>query len=525
MSATLRDEADFVVVGTGAGGATAARVLAGAGHEVVLLEEGPDLRMAARPREMLPTMRDLFRDMGSVLASGPAPFPVLQGRVVGGSTAINSGIVWRLPEPIRREGAETWGLGDLLDRRGLEETFDRIEAEIHVAPTDEAVLGGNASVLARGAAALGIPGHPTRRNARACVGSGRCLQGCPTGAKQSMDTSYVPRALADGARLHALARVERVRIEGGRAVGVTGWRLDPDRRRPIARLEVRARRAVVLAAGVVHTPLLLLHSGLGGLVGRRFQAHPGTAVVGRFPEPVRMGFGATQAYQVPMFDRGYKIESLSLPPEMLAARLPGTGEVWQRRLAELDHYAQWAVMCRMEAMGRIRRGLGGRPKIRYVPTLRDLERLRDGIALAARMMFAAGATEVYPWMSSRPAVLRDLREVRLLEEGPVTHRDFHLMATHLFGTAVAGADPTRSVVGPDLQSHAVRDLYVMDASVFPTNIGVNPQHSIMGIVFRAAERLANDDAVRPATRPVTGRQPPSPAQPPGDRAQRVHPLR
>ncbi|RMG17762.1 MAG: hypothetical protein D6729_08250 [Deltaproteobacteria bacterium] len=515
----LEDEADFVVVGTGAGGATAARVLAGAGHSVLLLEEGPHLSMDARPREMLPTMRDLFRDMGSTLALGPAPFPVLQGRVVGGSTAINSGIIWRLPEAIRRHWAEAWGLGEVLTEERLTEAFERIEAETHVAPTGEAVLGGNASVLARGAAALGLEGHPTRRNAAGCQGSARCLQGCPTGAKQSMDRSYVPRALRDGARLHALARVERVEIRGGRAVGVTGHRLEPATRRPVAPLRIRARRGVVVSAGVVHTPLILQHSGLKRLVGERFQAHPGTAVVARFPEPVGMGFGATQAYQVPCFERGYKIESLSLPPEMLAARLPGTGAAWQRRLAELDHYAQWAVMCRMEAKGRIRRRLGGGPKIHYAPTQRDLERLRDGIVLAARLFFAAGASEVYPWMSSRPPILRRAEEIRYLEEGPVTHRDFHLMATHLFGTAVAGADPSRSVVGPTLESHSVGGLYVMDASVFPTNIGVNPQHSIMGVVWCAAERLANESAV---ARPLRSRRP-SPARPPADRAQRAHP--
>lgn len=495
----LTDEADFVVIGTGAGGATAARVLAGAGHEVVLLEEGPQLVFANRPRELVDTMREVFRDAGTTLANGKAPFPILQGRVVGGSTAINSGIIWRLPEEIRTDWVRRFGLGELVDESGLDAAFGQLEEELGIADTPEDVMGGNAKVLRAGAEALGLHGVPTKRNAPGCKGAARCLQGCPNRAKQSMDLSYVPRAMKDGARLHPLCRAERVVVQNGRAHSVVGDVLDPDTRAPVGRFEIHARRGVVVGAGVIHTPAILRRSGLRGLVGDRFQAHPGTAVVGRFPESIGMGFGSTQGYQIVRFEDHLKIESLTLPPEMLAARLPGTGAAWQARLAEMDHFAQWAVMVRMEAHGSVRpKGKSG-VDVRFTPTLNDLETARKGVMLAARLMFAAGATEVYPWIGRRPEVLHDASEVDKLAEGDLRHRDFHLLGTHLFGTAVAGADPARSVVGPDLQSHEVGGLYVMDASVFPTNIGVNPQHSIMGVVWRGAERLANETRKPEAT--------------------------
>ena len=489
----LTDEADFVVVGTGAGGATAARILAGAGHEVVLLEEGRRLAMGEQPRELIHAMRHAFRDGGTAVARGPTPFPILQGRVVGGSTAINSGIIWRLPEPVRQDWIAQRGLGDLLDEAGLDDAFSRIEAELNIADTAEDVMGGNAKVLRDGATALGFAGKATARNAPGCKGAGRCLQGCPNRAKQSMDVSYIPRALADGARLHQLARVDRVRMEGGRAVGVVGAVLDPDTRRPVGRLEVRARRGVIVAAGAIHTPAILRRSGVKGLAGEHFMAHPGTAVVARFPGSIGMGHGATQGYQVVFFEKHLKIESLTLPPEMLAARLPGAGVAWQQRLTDLDHYAQWAVMVRMEAKGRIRPRFGG-VDVAYAPTPRDAETARQGVVLATRMMFAAGAVEVYPWIGRRPPILRSMDEVRLLEEGEVAPRDFHLLGTHLFASAGAGADPKTSVVDPNLEVHGTRGLFVMDASALPTNIGVNPQHSIMGVVWRAAERLANREA-------------------------------
>lgn len=488
----IEDEADFVIVGTGAGGATAARVLAGAGLSVLMLEEGPHLETKNRPRELLPAMRQSMRDFGTFTTRGTHPFPILQGRCVGGSTAINSGIIWRLPEDVRRDWIERFGLEELVEQKGLERAFDIIEDELGVVETDEKIQGNNALRMAAAAKALGLPGKAIHRNSRHCEGRGECLQGCAIEARQSMDVSYIPRAMRDGARLHAMCQATKVLIENGRAVGVEGRVLDPETRKNLGRFRVRARRAVIVAASVIWTPVLLRRSGLAGLIGDRLQLHPGSAVVGRFPEPIAMGVGATQAYEIPMRDRGFKIESLTLPPEMLATRLPGAGREWQKMLTELDHYAQWAGLIRMRAHGTVRPAFGQHDAdVRFTPLDRDLRTMKEALTLICRMMFTVGATEVYPGIARLPQVLRSINDVRLIEEADVRQSDLHMMASHLFGTAVAGRDSATSVVGPDLQCHDVRDLYVMDASVFPTNLGVNPQHSIMALVHRASERLAN----------------------------------
>ena len=485
----LEDEADYVIVGTGAGGATAARILAETGRSVVMLEEGPHLRAEDRPTELVEAMAAAVRDFGTQTTAGATPIPLLQGRIVGGSTAINSGIIWRMPEDVRATWVAEHGLGELVDEKGMEAAYERIEDELEIEENAPEILGGNSERMAMAAQALGLPGKPITRNARHCQGRARCLQGCPHEARQSMDVSYVPRALRDGARLHDMCRVEKVLVSDGRAVGVAGHVLDRHTRKKRGRFEVRARVAVLVSAGAIHTPGILWRSGLRWMVGERFQAHPGAAVVGRFPTPVGMGFGATQGYEVPMRDRGYKLESLSLPPEMLAARLPGAGAAWQEKLAELDHYAQWAALIRMRTHGTVRDGWGG-PVVRYEPTADDLAKAQEALALICDMMFTAGATEVYPGLGHVPEVLTDPRQVEDLRRAKLRRGDFHFMASHLFGTACAGADRSRSVVGPDLQSHDVRGLYVMDASIFPTNMGVNPQHSIMTLVWRATERLA-----------------------------------
>lgn len=489
MGARIEDEADFVIVGTGAGGATAARVLSAAGHEVVMVEEGERLRPEDRPAALLDAMRLAVRDMCMQSTESRVPMPILQGRAVGGSTAINSGIVWRLPGDVRDDWRARFGLDSLVDDERIDRVFDRIEDELEIHPTEPAILGRNNELMAAGAEAMGLEGRAIHRNTRGCKGNARCLQGCPEGARQSMDVSYVPRAVEDGARLHTGCRVERVVIRRGRAVAVEG-----------RGFSIRARRAVIVATGVVHTPGLLQASGVRHpSLGRRFSCHPGVAMVGRFEEPVQMGFGAAQGYEIPQRARGFKLEALALPPEMLAARLPGAGAQWQRRLADLGSYAQWCGQIRMQAHGRIRR-VFGRPFITYEPTHEDLLKAREVAVTLGRLMFAAGAVEVFPGVAGFDEIVTDPKRLDALAERPVARADFHLVASHLFGTACASHDPKVGVVDPSLAVRGVDGLYVMDASVFPTNLGVNPQHSIMGVVWQAAEDLAMGAEVSGARR-------------------------
>ncbi len=491
MKRPLEDSADYVIVGTGAGGATAARVLSATGASVIMVEEGPSLAPHERSRGLLDAMGESMRDLATVTTSSPAPLPLLLGRCVGGSTAINSGIIWRLPEAVRAAWASMHGMHELLEPAALERVFGTLETELEVSEVSDDVLGGNGLLMKVASDALGLPGRAMRRNAKRCVGNARCLQGCPEGARQSMDSSYIPRALHQGARLHALCRASRVVLDGTRATCVQGETLDPVTRAVTGRFEMHARRAVIVAASAIYTPLLLWRSGLRRGVGDDYQAHPGAAVVGRFDRQVGMGFGATQAYEVPLPERGVKLESIALPPELLATRLPGAGEEWQRDLRRLDYFAQFCAVVRMGAHGSVRPGLWGGPKVRYEPLPDDLRRLKESVALLVRMMFAAGAVEVYPGVASVPERMTHPEQAELIVADHVRRNDFHLMASHHFATAKVGLDPAHSALSPELQVRGVSGLYVMDASALPTNLGVNPQHTIMAVAWRAAERLAN----------------------------------
>ncbi len=483
---TERLECDFVVVGSGAGGATAAYVLSKAGFHVIVLEEGPRLKSHERPRALLENMRQSMRDAGMQTTTRAHPITVLQGRLVGGSTAINSGIIWRTPDDVREHWRRERGLEPLAGP-ALDTAFDQVDRELEVTQTQDHILGGNSSRMREAAEQLGLPGKAMHRNAASCQGSAQCLQGCPNRARMSMDVSLIPRSEALGARVLSEHRVTWIQIERGRATGVEGFA----EHAPYRSFHVRARRAVILAAGAVHSPALLLRRGFRGAVGHGFQSHPGSAMIGHFERPIGMSFGATQGYEVPMRKRGYKLESLSLPPELLAARIAGAGKAWKERITALDHYAQWVVQVRMEARGRVRLGFGSRPQITYQPTQNDLLKMREALCLLATMMLRTGATEVHPGIATAPATLRKESEVDTLAQHPIKGTDLHLLASHLFGTCAAGSDPRNSVVDPNLQHHECEGLYVMDGSALPTNLGVNPQHTIMALCWVAAERLAN----------------------------------
>jgi choline dehydrogenase-like flavoprotein len=476
--ADLRLEADAVVVGSGPAGAAAARALAQGGARVIVLEAGPEARPADFVASGFGAMSRLYRGMGATVALGAGLTPLVQGRMVGGSSPINGAICWRLPADVWAGwAADDPALAEAWPWAGLEALTDEVEAAIGVAPTDPAIAGEKNLLMAKGAAALGLAHRPIRRNVVGCRGLGRCMQGCPGGHKRSADLSLLAEAEAAGAVVWAEVEVSRVRLARGRAVGVEA------RARGGGRVEVRARHAVVLAASAIQTPALLLRSGISaGPVGQGLSGHPGVALAGRFPHAVRAWEGATQGHEVTgLRAEGLKFEALGMDLSLLAARIDGVGADLAQNIAELDRWLEWGAAVRSTARGRVY-ALGGRAVVRWAPTAADVARYRRGLRVMGEMMLAAGAEELSLGVRGWAPRARTVAELARLEaEGPRAAGAYTAVITHLFGTCRAGSDPARSVVRPDLRHHAVAGLYVADSSVFPSNTGVNPQVPIMAL--------------------------------------------
>jgi choline dehydrogenase-like flavoprotein len=482
---------DYVVVGSGAAGAVAAHVLAQSGATVAIVEEGPWVKTRDFGESVGDAFARMFRDAGTQVMQGRAYIPVLQGRCVGGSTVVNSAIAHRVPEDVLDDWAKRFGLGAALDAKVLEPHFAALERDLHATAVSDAALGDKDRAFLGVANARGLTPRRTHRYEHGCEGSGRCLTGCPTAAKQGMNVSYVPWALALGARLFAGWRVDRVLVEGGKAVAVTARASAGEG--GARRLKLHARLGVLVAASAVQTPNLLRRSGLRArALGEHFQCHPGSAVGGVFDSAVAARVGATQGAESTALRAsiGIKFETIALQPELAVARIPGAGRALMHRFGVYSHLTTWAMVLRSGAEGTVDAAWGGRDRIRFNPSPQDMERAVRGVAMLARMMFEAGAREVWPGLYGVPATLRSSDEVRAIDAMPPDPRHFSFISTHLFGTARMGLDPRTSVVGPDFQAHEARGLYVVDSSVFPTNLGVNPQHTIMALSRLAATRIA-----------------------------------
>ncbi len=484
------DAPDFIVVGSGAGGGAAARALSRAGRRVVVLEEGPLIDRTQVGTVSRESMLKIFRAGGKSAAFGRAATPFLQGRCVGGTTFVNSAIVWRLPEKVLARWQSEFGLA--LSAEALDVAYARIEEEMSERSVVEGVNSNRQDLLLRdGAAKLGLEGRFLHRYERGCVGSGRCLHGCPHDAKQSTTINYLKRAAGDGAAIFSNAEVTRAIIERGRAVGVEGQILGDGREagRPF-RLE--AKRAVIICASAVQSPVLLHRSRIRHPhLGAHFMAHPGTTVMGVYPDRVDMWTGASQGYEVlGLRDSvGVKLESINVPPEVVAARLPGAGARLSAWVDKLPYVASWAVAVKAEAEGSVRPSRLFGAQVSYSLLERDIDRLRRGMRALGEMHFAAGAREILPGVHGLPEVMTSPDELKLFDAAPLDPQAYSMVATHLFGGARAGSGAGGFVVDGNLKVHGVDALYVMDASIFPSNTGVNPQHSIMAIATVAAERL------------------------------------
>jgi choline dehydrogenase-like flavoprotein len=470
--------ADAVVIGTGAGGAVAAAELAEGGMDVVILEQG-GARSATdatgRPRDALPRF---YRDGGQVATLGRPPMMLPLGQGTGGTTFVNSGTCFRTPQPLLDRWRATVG----IDLRP--EHFARVERALGVATVTPELAGRNAAIIRRGAERLGWSGGYLQRNARGCQGTGVCAFGCPTGAKQHAGEVYLPRAVEAGARLITNARAARIEHDGARATGVT----------TAGGLEIRAPR-VIVAAGAIHTPLLLARSHLGTspALGRNLTVHPATAVWGVFDEDVDMSRGVPQSYYVDEFaHEGFVLEGIAGPPDYLAMSAPLAGDELRELMLAHRHVAQCGLMISDRPRGRVASVLG-RPLVRYDLHRDDVATVHSGLARLAELMWAAGANEVVLPLARLPRLHRADR--RALERMALGARDLKLMGFHPLGTARAAADPAHGVVDGHLRLHGAHGIHVADGSAVPGSLGVNPQITIMALASRLAEHLTTTEEV------------------------------
>jgi choline dehydrogenase-like flavoprotein len=480
------EECDVAIVGSGAGGAVTASILAEAGLDVVVLESGPYLDATSYPDEPLAALRALYRDGGLTVAEGRPAIPTPVGRAVGGTTVINSGTCFRAPDHVLAGWRDEHGIDWATELGG---DYAEAEETMWVRPVDPERMGRNGQLLREGAEALGVRHEPLRRNAGTCYQCSSCPSGCRLDAKRAMHVSYLPRAVAAGARVRAGVEAQRVSFEGGRATGVDCTVQHNGRPRAFT---VRARKAVVVAGGAFGTPELLLRSRFrspSGQLGHHLRIHPACWVGASFTEEVRGWEGVMQSYAVTEWEpQGILMEATFTPLAFGAQWLPGTGEGHQRRVRAYDHIASTGVHLSDRSAGRVGLAGDGSLRVTYRLTDDDARRLVFGIARAADLLYAAGATEVYPQIGGIPIIAKN--RIADLEASPPPPSRLRLEAFHPMGTARMDVDPARGVVGTDGAVHGAEGLYIADGSLLPSSIGVNPMMTIIAMASRVGRQMA-----------------------------------
>jgi len=495
---------DVCVIGSGAGGSVVANELAAAGKRVIVLEAGSGWQAKDYDPREFPGYERLFLERGCA-ATHDLGVTILAGACLGGGTTVNWQTSLRPPPAVRQEWAEQSGSPHFIEP-SFTRSLEAVSARLGVG-TAESTVNANNATLRQGCEALGWAWETLPRNSRKCDPEqcGFCTFGCRAQSKQSAAVTY----LHDGQKAGDLVvlagcRAERLIQARGRVTGVQAQAVDA--KGQSHEVTVRAAR-VVVAAGALHSPALLLRSGLQlPLLGRNLLLHPTTAVLGYYDEPIEGWRGPPQSILCAEFanleaNRGFRLECAPVHPGLLAAALPWFGARSHRRwMQQIRHVSVIIVLARDRAGGRVCLGSGGQPVAHYRPGSAEQSHLQQGIAAAVRVHLAAGAREVLTLHAGRQARHRDDLATsaaiddfcwQLLRQ-PVADNRCGLFSAHQMGTCRMGRDRRHGVCDARGQVFGLAGLYLADASTLPTASGVNPMLSIMASAHHSAQEIKQE---------------------------------
>jgi choline dehydrogenase-like flavoprotein len=470
---------DVCVIGSGAGGAVVAANLAEAGKSVVILEEGPYLKRDRIDHDERTMAVKAYREGGLQLTRDLEMY-LLQGRCVGGSTFSSNGICIDLPPEVLVEWEK---LGATLNREKLKESLACVRDTIQpVRLADKLPLVERGSLkFVEGCQKLGLPVGWFEANLGDCLGCGYCMTGCSYEKKMSVDISYIPRALKAGAILVSDCKAHRIATYGARAQAVEAMRNDG------TPLLVEAQQ-IVVACGSIGSSLLLLRSGITRNVGTRLSLNVRSLVFAEFSEPID-SFDGIQVGAYHARPR-YTLESFAMPPGAFAASLPGMFRDHFDTMHSYRNFTITSLLTSTQPVGQVSLVGDGRSPLSFSLPITDLRKVKDGIKQACRIQLAAGAKRVLP-ATFTPCAFFNADQLDALDELIVETDDVSLGSAHLQGGNPMSDDQEIGAVDMQFRVYGYENLFVCDASVFPTSVQVEPQLSVMGLADYASRLIVH----------------------------------
>jgi len=486
-------EADVCVVGSGAGGAVIAKELAEGGLQVVILEKGEKFTkydFTQKEEQMFPR---LYEDSG-MRATHDQSIIVLHAKGVGGTTLINNNICFRAPDFVL-DGWQQSGITD-ISPSAMVPHYEKVEKEISVRPIAENEVNRNDQVFLRGAKKLGLKAQLFNHNRKDCIGCGFCYCGCSYDRKQNMPLSYLPKAEDAGAQIFANTEADKIEMTGNRVSAILATQRDPVTKTIDGTICVRAK-TFVIAGGAISTPIFLLRNGFGRLnrnIGQHLCLHPLYANIGVMEESIRFYEGISQcAYYDNLADGGdggYLLEGIGSHPILTSLIIPSIGKKHRELMNEFEKFSIHYVMVKDQPQGSIKVSKKGAISIHYSLHEKDKHSLRKGLKNSAEIYFAAGAKKVYLNHVDAP-ILHSEKELNIIDRLPMDANRIVLYSAHQMSSCRMGKDPKTSATDSYGRLHGMDNLYVSDASLFPTSLGYNPQVTIMAIATRNANYILN----------------------------------
>ncbi|MEO8167560.1 MAG: GMC family oxidoreductase, partial [bacterium] len=464
--------------GSGAAGSVLAYNLAKkTKRKVTILERGsyvvPQRDFTNRETDMLPM---LYTDGGLQLTQD-FDLAILQGSCVGGTTVVNNGICFRVPDEVLNEWS---GLGAEIDRRLLADSFTDVEKIIRVKELDHNLAGNGSRKFVEGCKRLNLDAQWVHTNFEECGGSGYCNLGCKYNRKLSMLLNYLPMAADLGVEIVPDCIVQKIETDGHRATKL----ICSDKQKHTYTVTAKT---VVIAAGTIASSGLLMKSGIKKNVGTRVSFNIATPMHAEFAERLNTFDGVQMCCYLK--DQDCLLETTFNPPAASALIMPGWFEEHTARMTRYPYLATAAPVVGSKSNGKIKKSIFGSIDVDYAMDPHDLMRLKNGMQLLSKVFLAAGATCVMPSMFETIEIRSDA-DLYKIDEHVQKPEDVALSSAHPQGGNPLSDDPGVGVVDTNFKVHGYDNLYVCDASVFPTSVRVNPQLTIMAMATYAAQRIA-----------------------------------